>query len=45
MDQSLYRIDPDGELDYDGEARTDKEEEEYQEMIEDLRFELSTYNY
>ena len=43
MDQSLYRIDPDGELDYDGEARTDKEEEEYQEMMEEIRLISNTY--
>lgn len=37
----LIRL-PDGDIDYDGEEPNDIE---YQEWLEDWRFEMNTYNY
>lgn len=42
MVKEIIRTLPDGELDFDGE---ETEDPEYQEMLEDWRFEISTYNY
>lgn len=40
--KDIYIKDPDGDIDFDGE---ETEDPEYQEMLEDWRFEISTYNY
>lgn len=40
--KDIYITDPEGDIDYDG---SEDENLEYQEMIDDWRFELSTYNY
>lgn len=42
MGKEILRRLPDGDLDYDGE---DTEDIEYDEMIEEWRFEMSTYNF
>lgn len=42
MGREILRQLPDGEIDYDGEEQNDIE---YQDWLEDWRFEMSTYNY
>ena len=42
MGKDILRILPNGDLDYDGEEDND---ESFNEMLEDWRFEINTFNY
>lgn len=45
MAKEILIQDPDGEMDYDGEEYNESEESNWQEIMEDWRFRMSTYNY